>query len=68
MGDTMRTAFVGLSVVIAIAAALLVTASDGSAQATCRQKCTDTEQACLKRTSNKSQCGRAAQACMAKCR
>jgi hypothetical protein len=64
----MRTAILGLSVVVAIAAASLGTASDVAAQATCRQKCTDTEQACLKRTGNKSQCGNAAQACLAKCR
>lgn len=64
----MRAAIVGLSVVLAVVAASLVTASDVSAQATCRQKCTDTEQACLTRTGNKSQCGRAAQACMAKCK
>ena len=39
-----------------------------AAQATCRQKCTDEEQACLKRTFNKSQCGGKAQSCMAKCK
>ncbi len=64
----MRTIFAGLVIVAAIAAASLATVSDGAAQATCRQKCTDTEQACLKRTNNKSQCGAAAQACMAKCK
>lgn len=43
-------------------------ATDAMAQATCRARCTDEEQACLKRTSNKSQCGGKAQACMAKCK
>jgi hypothetical protein len=43
--------------------------TDGAAQtATCRSKCNDEEQACLKRTSNKSQCGNAANQCMAKCK
>jgi hypothetical protein len=64
----MRGIVVGLCFVLALAAAPLVTASDVAAQATCRQKCTDTEQACLKRTGNKSQCGNAAQACLAKCK
>lgn len=38
------------------------------AQATCRNKCNSQEQACLKRTNNKSQCGGRAQACAAKCK
>lgn len=42
--------------------------SSAYAQATCRAKCTSAEQACLKRTSNKGQCGRIASACMAKCK
>jgi type II secretory pathway component PulJ len=43
--------------------------SDVSAQtATCRSKCNDEEQACLKRTGNKSQCGNTANQCMAKCK
>jgi hypothetical protein len=42
--------------------------SEAHAQATCRNKCNNQEQACLKRTNNKSQCGRKAQACMAKCK
>jgi hypothetical protein len=59
-----------LAVLIAVAAATAIASvgSDASAQATCRQKCTDQEQACLKRTGNKSQCGRTAQACLAKCK
>jgi hypothetical protein len=63
----MRGVLTGLTFVLAIATVTLGAASEVAAQATCRQKCTDTEQACLKRTGNKSQCGRAAQACMAKC-
>jgi hypothetical protein len=43
--------------------------TDVSAQtATCRSKCNDEEQACLKRTGNKSQCGNTANQCMAKCK
>jgi hypothetical protein len=38
------------------------------AQATCRAKCTDDEQACLTRTSNKSQCGDRAKTCLDKCK
>lgn len=48
---------------------ILVTSSTGaSAQATCRQKCMDEENACLKRTGNKGQCGERAKACAAKCK
>lgn len=64
----MRTILAGLVIVATIALASLVAVSDSAAQATCRQKCTETEQACLKRTNNKSQCGSAAQACLAKCK
>jgi hypothetical protein len=39
-------------------------ASDACAQATCRSKCTDEEEACLKRTNNKSQCGTKAKDCL----
>lgn len=43
--------------------------TDVAAQtATCRSKCNDEEQACLKRTGNKSQCGNTANQCMAKCK
>ena len=43
--------------------------TDASAQtATCRSKCNDEEQACLKRTGNKGQCGNTANSCMAKCK
>lgn len=64
----MRTIFAGLVIVTTIALASLAAVSDGAAQATCRQKCTESEQACLKRTNNKSQCGGVAQACLAKCK
>ena len=43
-------------------------ASNASAQATCRQKCNDEEQACLKRTNNKGQCGDRAKTCSGKCK
>ncbi|KAF0232013.1 MAG: hypothetical protein FD175_208 [Beijerinckiaceae bacterium] len=42
--------------------------SEANAQATCRNKCNDEEQACLKRTNNKSQCGGKAQTCASKCK
>ncbi len=42
--------------------------TEANAQATCRAKCGEEEAACLKRTSNKSQCGGKAQACMSKCK
>ena len=42
--------------------------SDAFAQATCRQKCMDEENACLKRTSNKGQCGDRAKTCADKCK
>lgn len=45
-----------------------VSATDASAQATCRQKCMDEENACLKRTNNKGQCGEKAKACASKCK
>lgn len=45
-----------------------VIVTEASAQATCRNKCNDKEQACLKRTNNKGQCGRKAKACAAKCK
>lgn len=46
----------------------VVGVSTAQAQATCRAKCTSQEQACLKRTSNKGQCGRTASVCMSKCK
>jgi len=45
-----------------------VTVSEAFAQATCRQKCMDQENACLKRTNNKGQCGNRAKTCAAKCK
>lgn len=64
----MRKILAALAAVATIGAVSVASVSNVSAQATCRQKCTDAEQACLKRTGNKSQCGRTAQACLAKCR
>ena len=45
-----------------------VSAPEACAQASCRQKCMDEENACLKRTGNKSQCGNRAQECARKCK
>ena len=42
--------------------------SDAAAQATCRTKCNDEEQACLQRTGNKGQCGDRAKQCLEKCK
>jgi hypothetical protein len=64
----MRFIFAALLTVSLIPVAGVISASDASAQATCRQKCNDTEQACLKRTGNKSQCGGRAKTCLAKCK
>jgi len=44
------------------------TVTDAAAQATCRNKCNNDEQACLARTNNKSQCGNKAKTCLAKCK
>jgi hypothetical protein len=46
----------------------LATVSEVAAQATCRQKCIDEEQACLRRTNNKGQCGERANICVASCK
>lgn len=48
--------------------AIAIGGNEAFAQATCRNKCNNQEQACLKRTNNKGQCGRKAQACAAKCK
>jgi hypothetical protein len=53
---------------LATAGAITIAVPDACAQATCRTKCTDEEQACLQRTGNKGQCGSRAQDCHAKCK
>ena len=56
---------------IALAAGGGVTAAsldDACAQSNCRSKCVEEEQACLKRTGNKGQCGDKANECLAKCK
>jgi hypothetical protein len=61
-----------LRVLLAAAAAAAVIpvigVSEVYAQATCRQKCIDEEQACLRRISNKGQCGDRAKVCVATCK
>lgn len=42
--------------------------SPAEAQATCRNKCNEEEQACLRRTGNKGQCGDRAKSCADKCK
>jgi hypothetical protein len=61
----MRSILLAAFVVLAMP---VFTTSEASAQATCRQKCMNEENACLTRTGNKSQCGGKAQTCNAKCK
>ena len=63
----MRTILAALIMLSLIPAVTVSMVSEASAQA-CRQKCNDEEMACLKRTSNKSQCGDRAKTCAAKCK
>jgi hypothetical protein len=64
----MRAILAGLIILGAASALIMTVMPQAFAQAACRQKCIDQEQACLKRTNNKGQCGRKAQACLAKCK
>ncbi|MCW5748990.1 MAG: hypothetical protein KIT36_22560 [Alphaproteobacteria bacterium] len=66
----MRRLIIAFSLLTLVGAAAFPTVmvSDANAQATCRAKCTDEEQACLKRTGNKGQCGDKATQCLAKCK
>ena len=64
----MRIAIAALLTLAAASAASLSAVSTAEAQATCRAKCIEEEQACLARTGNKGQCGSRAQACTAKCK
>ena len=57
-----------LALFIACTALPTIAVTDVAAQATCRQKCMDEENACLKRTSNKGQCGDRAKTCATKCK
>jgi hypothetical protein len=57
----------GLAIFIGCALAAVML-SPAAAQATCRLKCVETEQACLKRTGNKGQCGEKAETCLAACK
>ena len=60
---------IAVSLVLLVAGfGIVATPSPAQAQATCRQSCMDNENACLKRTGNKGQCGGIAQSCQAKCR
>jgi len=65
----MRTIILRI-LLMAIAAATIqpLATIEAAAQATCRQKCTDEEQACLRRTGNKGQCGERAKVCVAACK
>lgn len=57
-----------LALIIALAAIPAFAVTPAAAQATCRQKCMDDENACLQRTGNKGQCGDRAKTCSAKCK
>jgi hypothetical protein len=57
-----------LALVLVSVAGSTVPVSDACAQATCRNKCNDEEQDCLKRTNNKGQCGNKAKDCLGKCK
>jgi len=63
-----RLVFGLLAMVLIGVAGSTVPAGDACAQATCRSKCNDDEQACLKRTNNKGQCGDKAKDCLGKCK
>lgn len=65
----MRPSLIVLASAVAMACATATMPwSDAAAQATCRNKCNDEEQACLARTGNKGQCGERAKQCAEKCR
>jgi len=64
----MRIVAIAVAIFVLGAIAPTVTVSEAFAQATCRQKCMDEENACLKRTNNKGQCGNRAKPCSAKCK
>jgi len=57
-----------LALALVAVAGTTVPAWDACAQATCRNKCNDEEQDCLKRTGNKGQCGTKAKDCLGKCK
>jgi len=61
-------AFSALMFVAFATASVTMFAAPAAAQATCRNKCNDEEQACLSRTGNKGQCGNRAKECAAKCK
>lgn len=63
-----RILFGLMALVLLGAAGSAVPVTGACAQATCRSKCTDEEEACLKRTGNKSQCGTKAKDCLGKCK
>jgi len=66
----MKRAAISLLSLSLLAAGLLVAipTSESQAQATCRNKCNEEEQACLQRTGNKGQCGDRAKQCLEKCK
>lgn len=64
-GSILALPLIGLLAVLGVSA---ISMADANAQATCRAKCTEEEQACLQRTGNKGQCGDRANQCLAKCK
>jgi hypothetical protein len=59
---------IAIAAIVVVCISPFATVSEVAAQATCRQKCTDEEQACLRRTGNKGQCGERAKICIASCK
>lgn len=57
-----------IAIAVASIATVAIAPTPAEAQATCRNSCNDAEQACLKRTGNKGQCGNSAKTCLAKCK
>jgi len=64
----MRTLLLAAALLGASVSLTATFTTPAQAQATCRQKCMDEENACLQRTGNKGQCGGRAQSCAANCR
>ena len=63
-----KLTLIAASLAVALSASLVPSSVWAQSGAQCRAKCTEEEQACLKRTGNKSQCGNTATQCLGKCK
>ena len=63
-----RFTLMAAALAVALSASVVPSAAWAQSGAQCRAKCTEEEQACLKRTGNKGQCGNTATQCLAKCK